>query len=153
MLGLGIAWVWAISLLPTPYPLLSRVRGLADDPTMPLHCSCYDNTSLLLCCYLWAYGLKLLPVHFLHSFFFWALLASIPAGPTHSIPWASSAHFIPQASLAHFLLPYLFHSHGFLLNSLGFLGPITTSLPLITFRAYWPLCQPYKFTNSFFGLL
>ena len=26
------------------------------------------------------------------------------------------------------------------------------SLPLITFRAYWPLCQPYEFTNSFFGL-
>jgi len=38
---------------------------------------------------------------------------------------------------------------GFLLNPLGFLGPITTSLPLIAFRAYWPLSQPNEFTNSF----
>ena len=45
------------------------------------------------------------------------------------MPWASSAHFIHQASSARFLLPYLFHSHWFLLNPLDFLGPITTSLP------------------------
>ena len=38
---------------------------------------------------------------------------------------------------------------GFLLNHLGFLDPITTSLPLITFRTYWTLCQPNEFTNSF----
>ena len=38
---------------------------------------------------------------------------------------------------------------GFLLNSLGFFGPITTSLPLITFWAYWPLSQTIEFTNSF----
>ena len=72
--------------------------------------------------------MKLLPVHFLHSFFFWALLDSIPVEPAYSMPWAFSAYFIPWASLAHFLLPYLFHSHGFLLNPLGFHGPITTSL-------------------------
>ena len=41
---------------------------------------------------------------------------------------------------------------GFLLDPLGFLGPITTSLPLIYFQAYWPLSQPNKFTNSFPGL-
>ena len=40
----------------------------------------------------------------------------------------------------------------FLLNHLVFLGPITTSLPLITFRAYWPLSQPNEFTNSFLEL-
>ena len=60
------------------------------------------------------------------------------------------AHFIPRASLAHFILLYLFYSHGLLLNLLGLLGPIIISLPLITFRAYWPLCQPHGFTNSFF---
>ena len=119
---------------------------------MPLHYSCYDITSLLLCCYLWAYRLRLLLVHFLHSFFFWASLANIPTEPAHSIPWASSAHFIPRASSTHFLLPYLFHSHGFLLNPLNFFGSITTSLPFITFWASWPLCQPYEFTNSFLGL-
>ena len=41
---------------------------------------------------------------------------------------------------------------GFLLDSFGFLGPITTSLSLIIFRAYWPLSQPNEFTNSFFEL-
>jgi len=40
----------------------------------------------------------------------------------------------------------------FLLNSLSFLGPIITSLPLSTFRAYWSLSQPIGFTNSFLGL-
>ena len=115
----------------------------------------------LLRCYLWPYGLRLLLVHFLHIFFFWVLLANAPAGPAHSIPWASSAHFIPwaslarfipQASSAHFLLLYLFHSHGLLLNPLGFPSPIITYLPLIIFQVYWPLCQPYEFTNSFLGL-
>ena len=38
---------------------------------------------------------------------------------------------------------------GFLLNHLVFLDPITTSLSLITFQAYWPLSQPNEFTNSF----
>ena len=148
LFGLGIAWVRALSLLPGPCPLLSHVRGLVDDPTMLLHCSCYDITSLLLCCYLWAYRLRLLLVHFLHSFFFWASLANIPTEPAHSIPWASSAHFIPRASLAHFLLSYLFHSHEFLLNLLGFRGPITTSFLWV----YWPSNQSYL-PISFFGLL
>ena len=30
-----------------------------------------------------------------------------------------------------------------------FLRPITTSLPLLTFRAYWPLSQSNEFTDSF----
>ena len=38
---------------------------------------------------------------------------------------------------------------GFLLNLLGFLDPITTSLPLITFQACWPLSQPNEFSDSF----
>ena len=36
------------------------------------------------------------------------------------MPWASLTHFIHRASSTHFLLPYLFHSHEFLLNPLGF---------------------------------
>jgi len=63
-----------------------------------------------------------------------------------------AAHFIHRASSAHLLFLYLFYSHGFLLNPLGFLDLITISLPLITLQAYWPLCQPYEFTNSFLGL-
>ena len=61
-------------------------------------------------------------------------------------------HFIHRAFSTHLLLLYLFYSHGILLNPLGFLGPITTSLLLITFRAYWHLSQPNEFTNSFLGL-
>ena len=37
---------------------------------------------------------------------------------------------------------------GFLLDFLSFLNLITTSLPLITLRAYWPLNQSIEFTNS-----
>ena len=96
--------------------------GLADDPAMPLHDSCYDITSLLLCYYPWTYELRLLLVHFLHSFFFWAnwltflldeptfhiitsfklLLGHVLAMPAHPIPWASLAYFISWAFSAHF---------------------------------------------------
>ena len=122
LFGLGIVWVWALSLLPSPCPFLSRVHGLASAFAMPLHCTAPAMISLIIlsCCCLWAYKLKLLPAYFLHYFFFWALLASILARP---------AHFIPRASSTHFLLPYLFYSHEFLLNPLGFPGPITTFLP------------------------
>ena len=81
--------------------------------------------------------------HFLHPYLFWALRANIPAMPIH---------FIHRAFSTHLLILYLFYSHRFLLNPLGFLDPITTSLLLITFRAYWPLSQPNEFTNSFLGL-
>ena len=108
-----------------------------------LPCSYYIIISILFPCYLWAYRPMLLPVHFPHLFFFWALFDHIPAVPAHFIPWASSAYL---------LLLYLFYSHVFLLNLLGFLSPTNTSLPHITFRAYWPLNQPYKFTNSYLGL-
>ena len=37
-------WVWGLSLLPSPCPLLSRVRGLASASAMSLYCSCYDIT-------------------------------------------------------------------------------------------------------------
>ena len=62
------------------------------------------------------------------------------------------AHFIHRAFSAHLLILYIFYSHGLLLNPLGFLSPTTTSLPFITFWIYWPLCQPYEFTYSLFGL-
>ena len=66
---------------------------------------------------------------------------------------ASSFHyFILQASLACLLSLYHFYSYGFLLDPLGFFGPITISLPLITSWAYWPLGRPIEFTNSFLGL-
>jgi len=46
--------------------------------------------------------------------------------------------------LAHFILSYFLHFHEFLLNLLGFSGPIITSLPfgLLAFK-------PISFTNSF----
>ena len=119
--------------------------------------------------------------HFPHLYIFWALLANIPAVPAHfttsffglscpiyffftsftlmcflldssgflgpittSLPLlgfvsqhsccASPFHyFIPQASSAYLLLLISFTPMGFLLNFLGFLGLITTSLPLLSF--------------------
>ena len=65
------------------------------------------------------------------------------ASPFHSLSFLG-----PFTSLLALLLPW-----GFFLNPLGFLDPITTSLPLITFRGYWPLSQPNEFTNSFPGFL
>ena len=41
---------------------------------------------------------------------------------------------------------------GFLLDPLGFLGPIATSLSLIAFWSCWLLGRPIEFTNSFPGL-
>ena len=80
------------------------------------------------------------------------LLGHVLAMLAHPIPWASLAYFISWAFSAHFFFLYLFYSYELLLNPLGFLDPITTSLPLIIFRVYWPLCQHFEFTNSFLGL-
>ena len=55
-----------------------------------------------------------MPVHFLHLYLFWALLANIPAVPAHFIPWASSAYL---------LLFYLFYSHAFFAKSFGLSQP------------------------------
>ena len=131
--GLGIAWLEALSFLPSPCSLLSCVRG-------PLGWESYHDTSFFLLYYYLSFisslpmGLRanapVEPVHFSHLYLFWALLVNIPI---------VLAHFISQASSAHLFLFYLFYFHGLFLNPLDFLGPITTALTLITFRAYWPL--------------
>ena len=73
-------------------------------------------------------------------------MANIPVVPTH---------FIISFLGLHWPVYFLFTSFipmGFLLDPLGFLDQITTSLSLITFRVYWPLSRPIEFTNSFPGL-
>ena len=57
----------------------------------------------------------------------------------HSYCASPFLYFIPRASSAHLLILYLFSPMDFLLNPLGFLNPISTSLPLITSWVYWPL--------------
>ena len=131
---------------------------LATDPTISLHRACYNFNSFFISCYpigLWA-DTPAVPTHFFinlllraslahypHLYLFWALLPNIPAMPTH---FTTSFLEIPRPIYSFFTS---FTPMGFLLNSLGFLSPITTSLPLITFRAYWPLSQSNEFTNSF----
>ena len=99
-------------------------------------------------------------VHFLVNFLFQAshayfsllylsqtLLANILVVPAHFI---ASFFGLPQA------IYYLFASFtfmGFLLNPLGFLDPITTSLLFNTTWAYWFLGQPIEFTTHFLGFL
>ena len=131
---------------------------LATDPTISLHRACYNFNSFFISCYpigLWAdtpavpthFFINLLLraslAHFPHLYLFWALLPNIPAMPTH---FTTSFLEIPRPIYSFFTS---FTPMGFLLNSLGFLSPIITSLPLITFRAYWPLRQSNEFTNSF----
>ena len=145
---LGIAWVWAFSLLLGPCSLLSYIRRLASALATPLHCSYYDITYPFTCCYLWACELKHLPCQLLILFVFLDFTAQ------HSC-WASSFRalgilgpFHSLGILGHFILPYLFHSHGFLLNPLKFPGPITTSLP---FRLIGLCANPMNLLIPFLG--
>ena len=87
--------------------------------------------------------LKASLANFSHFYIFWALLANIPAVPVH---FTTSFLKLPQ-HVYFFLTSFTFM--GFLLDSLDFLSPITMSLLLITFQAYWPLSRPIEFTNSF----
>ena len=144
---LSITWVKALSFLPSPCSLLSCVRG-------PFSWGSYQATLLfLLYHYLSLFYFLLpvclradtptMPVHFPYLYLFWVLLANIQLCQHNS--------FIGFPRPIHFFFTS-FTLMGYLLNCQGFLGPITTSLPLITFRAYWPLSQPNEFTNSFPGL-
>ena len=167
LFGLGIAWVWALSLLLGPCSLLSCVHRLLV--LLSCHCTALAMISVILLLVVTS-GLmdwSACSVNFLYHSFFWTFLPNIPAGPAHSVPWASSVHFIPWASLthfilwtsrahfilwassAHFILPYLFHTHGFFAKSFRLPRP---NYHIFNFRAYWPLCQPHEFTNSFLEL-
>ena len=115
---------------------------LAMDLAIPLHRAYYSITSLFISCYPWAHGLMLLSCqltfHIFTSFgLYW---------PTFLLCQPISFTRLPRSIYFFFTS---FTPMGFLLDPLGFLGPITTSLPLITFRAYWLLSQPNEFTNSF----
>ena len=115
--GLGIAWVEALSFLPSPCSLISCVRG-------PLGWESCHATSLFLLYYYLSFisslpvGLRAnalaVLVHFSHLYLFWALLANIPV---------VLAHFISRASLAHLFLFYLFYFHGLFSKYSGFPWP------------------------------
>lgn len=117
------------SLFISCYPVGLR----ANAPTVPAH----FFINLLLRASL---------THFPYNYLFWALLANIPTLPAHFI-----ISFIRFPRPIYFFFIF-FTLMGFLLDLLGFLDPITTSLSLIIFRVYWPLSQPNEFTNSVRGL-
>ena len=131
---------------------------LAIDPAISLHRTYYGFTLPFTSCYpvnLWAdipavlahFFVNLLlrasQVHFSHLYLFQALLANIPAMPAYFI-----ISFLGFPQPVYFLITS-FTLMGLLLDPLGFLSPITTSLPLITSWDYWPLGRPIEFTNSF----
>ena len=147
---------------PIFFSFFVSVAFLAVDPAIPLHCTCYCFTYHFTSCY--PVGLRVdaptVPTYFFinlllraslvqfpHLYLFWALLANIHVVPTHFI-----ISFLKLSQPIYFFFTS-FTYMGFLLDPLGFLGPITTSLPLVTFRAYWPLSQTNEFTNSFSGFL
>ena len=135
----------ALSYLPGPCSLISYVRG-------PLGWGSCHVTSLFLLYhyfyfishYPWAYELMLLPCQSTFHIFtslglYW---------PTFLLCHPISFLKLPRP--IYFLFTF-FTPMSFFLNLLGFLGLITSFLPLITFWAYWPLSQPNEFTNSFPG--
>ena len=131
LFGLGIAWVWALSLLLGPGSLLSCVHGLAGALAMPLHCSYYDITSPFTCCYLWAYGLKHLSCQFLILFILLDFTAqhSCWAKPFHALGFLSPFHSLGILGLFHFL--GILSPH---LQPISFFGhPRPISLFLISF--------------------
>ena len=107
---------------------------------LPCHCTGLAIISLILlpCCYLWAYGLKFLPFHFLHSFphLGFASQHSYWASPFCALGFLGPFHFVGIFAPFHFLsildlfdsslplsLPRVFA------KSFGFPNPIATSLP------------------------
>ena len=162
LLGLGVAWAKSPHLLAEPmFSFFVSVGFLAIEPTISLYHVCYSFTSPFISCY--SVGLQAdaptVPAHFFinlllraslahfsHLYLFWALLANIPVVPAHF-----TTSFLELPRPVYFLFTS-FTPMGFLLNSLGFFGPITISLILITFWAYWPLSRPIEFTNLFLGL-
>ena len=125
---------------------------------MPLHCSCYGVVYPCLLYYLWACGLKCLSCQF-HMLFLplvyntqyscWVSPYNILGflGPFYSLGILSPFHSL-GASLAHFILSYFLHSHGLLLNLLGFPAQLPHPLPL-GLLAF----EPISFTNSFLWAL
>ena len=132
-------YLWAFQLLLLPYHFIM--------PTIVLSSFCFVlNRGLVICC------ISPLLRQFSALGFPGPLLIHLPLlgfVGQHSCCTSPFHHFIPRASLAHLLPLYLFYSHDFSLNPLGFLSPITTSLLLIISWAYWLLGQPTEFTNSF----
>ena len=119
---LGIAWVKALTFLAHILFFSMSMGLLARDPTMPLHCSYYIITSLLFSVTCGLMGWCSYHVSPLSTSL--PLLGFIGQHSCCASPFHSSDH------LLHFTS---FTFMGFLLNPLGFHGPITTSLPLITF--------------------
>jgi len=148
-----------LHLLASPCFLFSMIVSLlTTDPTILFRRACYTFTSLFTSYY--PVGLQVDVLAMLTHFFINLFLkASLAHFPHLYLFWACWPTFLtcqpiftnlflglPQPICSFFTS---FTLMRFLLNSLSFLGPITTSFPLITFRAYWPLSQPIGFTNSF----
>ena len=162
LLGLGVAWAKSPHLPAEPMFSFSMfVSLLAINPTIWFHCACYNFTSLfhfllprglMNCCssrvnpLLHQSLLRASFAYFPYLYLFLALLANILAVPAHF-----TTSFLGLLQLIYYFFTS-FTPMGFLLNSWGFLGPITASLPFITFQAYWPSSQPIEFINSFIEL-
>jgi len=166
---LGIAWVWALFLLRGPCFILPCAHELAGVPTMSLHCSCYDITYpfiLLLPLGLRVEALAMSISYILSSFglYYLAFLLGQTI-PSFGLPWPISLFRLPRSisfpglprSISFLRLPqpisFLFQFHRFLLNSLGFFGSITTSLPLIIFRLIGLYACCTKLLIHFLGFL
>ena len=137
-----LGWRPSPSCLDHVLFFLMFVGLLVEDLAMSLHCSFYIITSLsfLIICGLMGWcSCHASPLTIALPF-----LGFIGQHSYYSNPFHSSGFLGPFTSSLPLSLLW-----AFLLNPLGFLSLITTSLPLITFQAYWPLSQPNEFANSF----
>ena len=127
LFGLGIAWVQALSPLPSPCPLLFHICRLADNLAKPLHCSYYDITHFFTSLLPLALRTEAFASPFLTYFLLLGFTGQRPC-------WASP-----------------FHSLGFLgpFHSLGFLGPFHSPSFLSPFSSSLPLSLSWAFAKSF----
>ena len=122
--GLGIAWAKVIIFLPSPYSPF-----LPPWASWPLLLPCHSTMPAMalssFCLHIFVMGsqsahpfvnflLKASQTHFSLLYLSWALLANIPAVPTHFI---TSFFGLPRS------IYYLYYSRGLFTNSFGLLRP------------------------------
>ena len=157
---LGVAWAKALIFLRSLcFPFLCQWASWLL--ILPYHFIVLVIVLPSLRVTLWTCGLTFLPCQPTSLSIF---CLGLPRPTSHiytsfGLCWPTFLPCQPYFIISFLRLPrpiyFLFTSFtpmGFLLDLLGFLGPITTSLPLITFWAYCALSQPNEFTNSFPGL-
>ena len=145
LLRIGHCLGMGFPLCTWPMSFYLMFCGLAGASAMPLHCSCYNITypfTLFLLLGLRAEASTMSISYIIPSFGFTAQ-HSCWANPFRTLGFLGSFHSLGVLGPFHPSLP-LTLLWVFWLNPLGFLEPITISLPFALIGLW-----PHEFTNSF----